>query len=216
MFAATAREADQARWILVPLIQWSVGALRHRPDSRSSVSWGETKCCENWQRCIQPLSPKKRMLHNDVWFNHLKDKKTNKKTTTRQTVPTGERSIPRLKFSFHPSTHWFSLPWNYYVRVEALLFCALCQRSHTVTVICWQMRRWRFTGHCTKRHVERGQTRWTWIQNTVTVQEKKKSKIAEHRHFYGTFSKKKNMAKKKSSFASPSWARIFVSIIANT
>lgn len=119
MFAATAREADQARRVLVPLIQWSEGALRHRPDSRSS---------ENWQCCIQPLSPRERMLHNDVRFNHLRQKKTKKHNhkKNRQTVPTGERSIPRLKISLHPSTHWFSLQWNYFVRVEALLFCLRC------------------------------------------------------------------------------------------
>lgn len=148
-------------------------------------------------------SKKKRMLHNDVRFNHLKDKKTKKQNTTtkkknRQTVPTGERSIPRFKISFHPSTHWFSLQWNYFVRVEALLFCTVCQRSHTITVICWQMRRWRFTGHCTKRHVERGQTRCsTWIQNIVTVQEKKKIQNRRTQTFLWHIFKKEKHDKKK-------------------
>lgn len=112
-------------------------------------------------------------------------------------MPTGKRSIPRLKFSFHPSTHWFSLPWNHFVRVEALLFCAVCQRSHTVTVICWQMRRWRFTGHCTKRHVERGQTRWTLIQNTVTVQEKKIQNCRTQTFLWHIFKEEKHGKKKK-------------------
>lgn len=86
MFAATAREADQARRLLVPLIQWSEGALRHRPDSRSS---------ENWQRCIQPLSPRERMLHNDVRFNHLRQK--NKKTQPQKKQ---DKQCPQVKGQF--------------------------------------------------------------------------------------------------------------------
>lgn len=166
-----------------------------------------------WKKMLRELAPqhpaktKKKALTIQLQFNHSKGQKKTQNNNHNQNIQCRRWKVNSQVEVWLPS-HWRRPQWIWSARVEALLFCTMCQKiSH------------RYQWYAGKkawgtRSSVFGRGR---IQNTMNVQEKEILRLRNRTRtsLWHIFKVEKHGKKSSFFLVSPSWARMSVNIFNN-